>query len=600
MRRDLDLRALIACGLAAFGGACTTTSDLGEACGEQSDDIEDATPFAPIALDLLVVIDDTPATQPFVEDFADALPVLVHALLTGDHDGDGAAETVAIDSLHVGVITGDLGGGPAPLPGCALGTGADARLRTVSSDVSCRGENPGGFLTLRRGARSELDALRCLARTSGEGCAISQPLEAALRAVTDDRLRSWDRDGAVPTRFLDGRGEEVAIGHACAPGEDCAHEGFVRPYAKHAVIVLSAGDDCSVADAAALDSEEPSLADVATPSRCAAAETLGLLRPIDRLADARVAWDLHVIAGVPSELRVAPLWGDPPEALLTDPRMASRLDPSGSRLAPSCTSREGHEASPPRRLAGAVIEARFVGAASSLQSICEHDARTQLLAIAAAWANDWGGQCLPPPLSPPPAMPDECVLYEDLPIDGGARCEDLAGRRSEGRYTDGFSRWERCRVDRVDGLADPRPGWFVDATVVCDPRSDPRAAFSRSFEATFWSSFALQCSRSEGLELRCDDDNDAARPCARGMLCTPGTSDRCSTGSSEGVALRCDPVARTCAIPCGSDEDCRAAGAPERVCDRRLVHEAGAFEAAWSEDTASEIRGVCVAPICER
>jgi hypothetical protein len=84
------------------------------------------------------------------------------------------------------------------------------------------------------------------------------------------------------------------------------------------------------------------------------------------------------------------------------------------------------------------------------------------------------------------------------------------------------------------------------------------------------------------------------------MRCAPGAHDRCSTGSSEGAALRCDPVARTCAIACDRDEDCGAAGAPERVCDRRLVHEAGAFEAVWSEDMASEIRGICVAPICER
>jgi hypothetical protein len=380
---------------------------------------------------------------------------------------------------------------------------------------------------------------------------------------------------------------------------------LVRPYAQHAAIVLSAGDDCSVADPAALDAVEPALADVALPLRCSAADELGLLRATDRFsrASARTppAWDLHVIAGVPSELAVAPLWGEPPATLLSDPRMVVRLDPSGARLVPSCTSSEGREASPPRRLARAVIEARSVGASSSLQSICEQDTQAQLLALAAEWANDWGGQCLPPPLSAPPTVFDECVLYEDLPPDLGVRCEDLAGRRSEGRYTDGASEWERCRIDRVDGFEDPRPGWFVDTTLMCDPRSEPRASFSASFEGAFASRLTLLCSGSEGVELRCDEDNDALRPCTRGMRCTPGAHDRCSTGAREGAPLRCDPVARTCAIACSRDEDCGAAGAPERVCDRRVVHEADASETVRSnEPIASEIRGVCVAPTCER
>jgi hypothetical protein len=590
--------------LVALLGGCAASTDLGEACGERPDDVEDVSSHVPAAVDVLVVIDDTPATRPFVDGFADALPAFVRALLTGDHDGDGVPETLAIDSLHVGITTGDLGGGLVPLDGCSAGSGDDALMRSRGADPRCDGALPGRFLSLRRGDDlAAIDALRCVARGAGEGCTVAQPLEALLRAVSDAEVHSWDPVGAEAPRFLDVMGRELAVGHACPPGGGCPHEGFARPFAQHVAIVISAGDDCSVADPAVLDARDPRLADVPPPLRCAEAERNGWLRPVERLAHYATwpPWDLHVIAGVPSDVALPPGWTSLSVLPASDPRMALRLRADGASLEPSCTSEDGHEASPPRRLSGAVLAASSIGARTSLQSICASEPRTQLLSIAGLVARDAGGECLPPSTSAPASSPDECVLFEDLPVERAGGCEALPGRRPEGRYTDGVRVWERCRIDRLDGPDDARAGWYVDPSFGCGPRDVPRTAFSRAVVPVFGATLQLSCSRFGTLELRCDDDDDdAADPCVRGMRCTPGALDRCGTGVSNGVPLRCDPVERTCAIACTRDEDCRAAGAPERLCDLRSVGVAAAGEAVRSiEPIASEPRGVCVAAACE-
>ncbi len=215
----------IACAVALVA-SCAPAAELGEACGERPADSHRPSPYAPLAVDVLVVIDDTPATQPFVDGFADALPVFLRALRTGDHDADGVPETRAIESLHVGITTGDLGGGVVPLDGCIAGPGGNALLRPRGTDAACDRMLAGRFLALGPGDDAgELDALRCVARTSGTGCTISQPLEALLRAVSDDALHSWNRIGAEPPRFLDATGSDVLGGHACPPGGGCPHEG---------------------------------------------------------------------------------------------------------------------------------------------------------------------------------------------------------------------------------------------------------------------------------------------------------------------------------------------------------------------------------------
>ncbi len=310
-------------------------------------------------------------------------------------------------------------------------------------------------------------------------------------------------------------------------------------------------------------------------------------------------WELHVIAGVPRDIELPPGWSTLTALTVNDPRMTLRPRADGSSLEPSCVSDDGHEASPPRRLSGAVIATSYLGARTSLRSICARDARAHLLDIAGVIARDAGGECLPQSTTAPAATPDECVLFEDLPVERERGCDALPGRRLEGRYTNGARVWERCRIDRVDGPEDERAGWYVDPTLACDPRDTPRTAFTRSIEPVFGASLELHCSTFDTLELRCDDDNDAARPCGRGMVCTPGAFDRCGTGASGGVPLRCDPVARTCAIPCTDDDDCLTAGASDRVCDRRLVGEADVSESVRSLDPiASEVRGVCVVRRC--
>ena len=62
------------------------------------------------ALDLLIIIDDSPSMRDEQAKLAEQVPRLVDLLLTGGEVDPGAVGTFpAIESLHVGIITPDLG-----------------------------------------------------------------------------------------------------------------------------------------------------------------------------------------------------------------------------------------------------------------------------------------------------------------------------------------------------------------------------------------------------------------------------------------------------------------------------------------------------------
>jgi hypothetical protein len=159
----------------------------------------------PTQIDMLLVIDDSSAMQPYAAGLADAIRMQAYDL--GSVGGD-------VD-MHIGVITADLGVehdvANVPVPGHCAGWGDAAEFRrSILVD--------GAFIHYRNvtGPQSNVtgtvpDALAALVDVGAGGCARARPLEA---------LR-------------------IALDHNSHDG------GFRRENAKLAVIIIAAQDDDS-------------------------------------------------------------------------------------------------------------------------------------------------------------------------------------------------------------------------------------------------------------------------------------------------------------------------------------------------------------------
>jgi hypothetical protein len=117
------------------------------------------------------------------------LPRLVRVLATGDVNGDGAADFMPPESLHVGFVSTDMGAGPSRgVPTCAAGLGDDGILRSRSrvTTAPCMATYPSGVFEFARtdDASAFAATLGCVADLGTGGCGFEQQLEAGLKAVT--------------------------------------------------------------------------------------------------------------------------------------------------------------------------------------------------------------------------------------------------------------------------------------------------------------------------------------------------------------------------------------------------------------------------------
>ena len=171
------------------------------------------------ALDILIVVDDSPAMAPHQDELRAAATGLTSVL---------SSFAGGMPDLHLGVISTDVGtvGATSTAPGPAIGaigqggcagTGKRGDLQTNGAAIT------GAFLTDVRvgdGTRAanytgDLAAVvDQMMRPGTGGCAYARPIEAVTRALADDP----------------------------------ANAGFLRPEAPLAVIVIAAADDCSFAD----------------------------------------------------------------------------------------------------------------------------------------------------------------------------------------------------------------------------------------------------------------------------------------------------------------------------------------------------------------
>jgi hypothetical protein len=162
-------------------------------------------------LDVLFVIDNSGGMLPKQAALVASIPAFA-----------GALEGVAAD-LHVGVVTSDMGTLDVPIGDPACGDSDEGRLVKGNPDLTLQcAEIAGSFL--RAGGEPNYtgalgDALACMLAVGSQGCGFEAPL-ASMQAALDDHP---------------------------------ANDGFRRPSAHLAVILLGDEDDCSAVDPSFFD-----------------------------------------------------------------------------------------------------------------------------------------------------------------------------------------------------------------------------------------------------------------------------------------------------------------------------------------------------------
>jgi len=255
----------------------------------------------------------------------------------------------ALDSVHVGVITPDLGSA-FTLPGCTA-EGENGEMQTRSRGGACAGDVFPRFLSFTpdRGERDRAEEfLRCVMQVGTGGCGFEQPLEASLKALTPS---------ASGRRFFQN-----------TPGlGDTTHDGFLRPDSILVIAVVTDEDDCSIEDPELMNSSSTTYSGSLNLRCHEHPEALHrLLRYREGLAEIHPPEDtiLLVIGGVPPRLVEADAG-----TILDAPEMQETVDASMNRLVASCTSGSG-DAYPPRRLVELAGEIQGDGGAAIFGSVC--------------------------------------------------------------------------------------------------------------------------------------------------------------------------------------------------------------------------------------
>ena len=379
-------------------------------------------------LDLLFMIDNSNSMADEQAALENQFPKLITALTTGK-SSDGAQSFPAIQDLHVGVVSSDMGiagvnfGANVP---CQPDGGDDGRLQHVARRAGCAESYPAflSYSAAQGGDPTQFaDDLGCIAALGTNGCGFEQQLEAPLKALWPSVYR--DAQGQVvtpnPISFL-AMTQEGTLGHGDVPTERGGNAGFLRSDAKQGlsllvIVVVTDEEDCSSRLTEHLKPKEQYPQD--SPYfqqdlnlRCFYNKDLlfdvtnryltgfQLLRPGH---EELVMFAL--IAGVPADLvssdvlsltdfSVAADRDQLYDKILNDPRMQEVVDPSTmpgngmGNLIPSCVRTSGagniQQAYPPRRM---VELAKGFGENGIVQSICQDDFGPSIDAIVNRIAN---------------------------------------------------------------------------------------------------------------------------------------------------------------------------------------------------------------------
>jgi len=352
-------------------------------------------------LDLLFSIANTESMADEQQALKAQLPALFSALS-------------GISSLHVGVVSSDMGVPGIELGICDADGGDDGRLQSTPRGPTCESEYPG-FLRYAPGMQTTPEQfagdVSCIAMLGTGGCGLEMSLEAPFKALWPSVQR--DRAGQVvmPNEFRFISTTELGT---FGKGDLGDHQGFLRDDSLLAVVVLTDADDCSVRQTSQFIDESATEQSVYDKrylrQRCLQNQQhtfdveerylqgFRKLRP-DR--ESRVVF--AAIAGVPADLvdsdaRAATDFADGPQRaafydkILTDRRMQGAVSCSwrvSDQSAPS-------QAHPPRRL---LKLAKAFGAEGLVQSVCQDDLSDATAALTGLINDHLGESCLERPLA---------------------------------------------------------------------------------------------------------------------------------------------------------------------------------------------------------
>ena len=536
-------------------------------------------------VDLLFMVDNSNSMSEEQVALTREFPRLVRVLASGDSTNppDGVRDFQPVRSLHVGVVTSDMGTGGFTTATCGNGTagfmfGDDGILRTQGRTAipGCMASYPAIFDFVRDSTDPDAYAtdVSCVATVGTGGCGFEQQLDATLKALSPSTAQAWTRAGYEPPLFF-----ASTFGHA-----DGMNAGFIRPNSALAIILVTDEEDCSVTDPDLFNTSSARYSSVDLNLRCFSFPDV--LYPVERYVNGFLQLRQNpnllifaAIVGVPVETV-----GMPYATVLEHPDMVEMIDPATpTRLRPSC-NRGGNIAFPPRRIVRVAAGLEAGGAATTVQSICQDNFSGALDEIIEKIAAALGGACLPRELSTDATGLVSCQVFELLPATGDfTSCAMLPGRSSVGTEIVGGVTRELCQLDQVGpaGFMAGTPGWWYETA---EDGLDPS------------STIAMTCG-SDGQRIRFTADpvtnSEVRLECLQtilgsggtgtvqlGSFCDPeGATTGCEGTITLGgapVSLSCDPFDRTCQVPCGGGGTgaCVSAGLLSHVCDSRSWAEA--------------------------
>jgi len=346
------------------------------------------------ALDLLVVMDNSNSMNEEQGLLREELPGLFRALATGDLDGDGTQDLASFESVRVGVVTTDLGAGPALVPTCGEGLGDDGVLLSAPGSggpAACPSEGYRSPIAVYDGSNPEgldgfVQQIACTSAAGVGGCGFERQLESALLALSPNEPQSYTAPGYAPPLFSEMR----------RPQGDRMNAGFLRDGSVLAVLFVTDEDDCSVVDPGLFDPTSAVYSEVGLNLRCHEYESTALFDVptlVEGLTGLRPQpQDLVVaaITGVPTSIAVDDL-----DAVLANPAMVPTPDPSMSpptNLSSVCSSSRG-VAFPANRIVRALRGVQEAGGRAVVQSICDDSFSGISRSLATALAERAGGDC---------------------------------------------------------------------------------------------------------------------------------------------------------------------------------------------------------------
>lgn len=571
-------------------------------------------------VDLLFMIDDSGSMAEEQRAIGREIPRIVEILTTGNLPN--GTHVAPARSLHVGVVSSNMGIGSSPTQGtCHPGLGGDGLLVPAGA---CTGASANGsrgsifdFQPATGDATAFSAAVACVASLGTNGCGYEQQLEAVLKAVSPSAPTEWTAESYVAPTFWGLAGP--TFGHG---GPGGANETFVRPGSVLAIVLVTDEDDCSASDPALFAADAPS------ELRCARFRSMqhSVERYVDGLVGLRAQPSQLVFAAIVGIPRSSPETSGLTEAELLDlPDMEETENEAGDNLEPSCEAANPANgvAYPPRRIVQVAEGLRERGASTSLHSICDADFRAAADDIVERISGALGTACLPRELNLDAQGYAPCDVFELLPpVEGTAElthCADLPNADAyeldhvESRSINGeMVHREACRVRQVardeSGAA---AGWFyddgeatIDGASALPPGCNQGIAFSM-----------VQVVSGAELQFECEQTilPSTGAPVQLGSFCDPGTGEdesgllsdsdtmTCSMGIAtpgyQGAHLRCDSFDRTCQMACTATSDCTAAGLLGYVCDLREAQEVFGDDLP-SGVTAADVHGFCVNPTC--